>query len=72
MRAGSDGLDAIRAIAASAPANLLPDAALAVEHGHDQGPAVRAIFAARGYGDIRTHRDLAGHERVTAGRRPRE
>lgn len=68
LRAGDDGLDALRTIVATAVANLRPGGALAVEHGHDQGSAVRALFATHGYSDPHTHRDLAGHERVTAAR----
>lgn len=70
LRAGEDGLGAIRAIAADAAGHLLPGAALALEHGHDQGPAVRALLEGHGYRAIVTHRDLAGHERVSVGRRP--
>src|SRR4051795_7349106 len=50
---GVDGLDAIRALVASAPAGLL----LALEHAPDQGAAVRALL-----GDSRTVRDLGGRE----------
>jgi release factor glutamine methyltransferase len=67
--AGDDGLDAIRAIAATAAAHLLPGGALVVEHGHDQGPAVLELFAHGGYRDVRSHRDLAGNDRVVVGTR---
>ncbi len=65
--AGADGLDAIRAIAAAAPAHLVSGGALLVEHGADQGAAVRAVFAAAGLRDIHTARDLEARERVTLG-----
>lgn len=68
--AGDDGLDAIRVISATAAAHLLPGGALAVEHGHDQGPAVREIFARHGYRDVRGHQDLSGNDRVVAGLSP--
>jgi release factor glutamine methyltransferase len=55
---GSDGLDAIRALVAEAPAGL----PLALEHAPDQAAAVRSLLA-----DARTLEDLAGRERVTAG-----
>jgi len=42
---------------------------LAVEHGFDQGPAVRALFEAAGYRDVQTTPDLAALERVTEGKR---
>lgn len=67
--AGDDGLDALRAIVARAPAHLSPGGWLLCEHGAAQGEAVRALFAAAGFAAIATHRDLAGHERVTQGRR---
>jgi release factor glutamine methyltransferase len=46
---------------------LRAGALLAVEHGADQGDAVRRLFAAAGFDAIRTHRDGAGLERVTLG-----
>jgi release factor glutamine methyltransferase len=69
LAAGSDGLDDLRRIVAGAPAHLVPGGWLAVEHGHDQGEAVRRLFAAAGLVDVGTRRDLAGIERVCAGRR---
>ncbi|MFN3841829.1 MAG: peptide chain release factor N(5)-glutamine methyltransferase [Rehaibacterium terrae] len=68
--AGVDGLDDIRAIARAAPAHLVPGGWLLVEHGHDQGEAVRGIFRAAGLVDVATARDLEGRERVALGRRP--
>jgi release factor glutamine methyltransferase len=67
LRAGGDGLDAIRRIAACAAAHLLPGAALALEHGHDQGPAVQDLFHQHGYRNVRARKDLAGNERVVVG-----
>jgi release factor glutamine methyltransferase len=64
---GPDGLDAIRAIAADAMRCLRPGGLLAVEHGCEQGAAVRALFRARGLDAPETRLDLAGHERVTLG-----
>jgi release factor glutamine methyltransferase len=55
---GADGLDAIRSLVASAPSGTR----LALEHGSDQGEAVRSLLR-----DARTVRDLGGHERVTVG-----
>ena len=65
--AGGDGLDAIRRLAAEARTCLRPGGLLALEHGYDQGPAVRDILARHGYSAIETRRDLVGHERVTLG-----
>ena len=44
-------------------------ARLAVEHGYEQGPGVRELLAREGFCQVRTHRDGAGHERVTEGQR---
>jgi len=62
---GSDGLDALRLIVAQAPRSLYSGAQLLVEHGCDQAPAVRRLFDALRWQDVRSWRDLAGHERVT-------
>src|SRR5690606_11067974 len=69
LASGPDGLDAIREIAAGARAHLAPGGWLLVEHGFDQGPAVRALFDAAGLGQVATHRDAEARERVTVGRR---
>lgn len=65
---GGDGLNALREIVAEAPAHLLPQGWLLVEHGYDQGEAVRALFAAAGFAEIATRRDLGGQDRTTGGR----
>ena len=67
---GGDGLDALRAIVAGASARLVPAGWLLLEHGFDQGAAVREMLADAGFTDVETRRDLAGHERATGGRRP--
>ena len=46
LSSGADGLDALRAITRRAPAHLGDDGWLLVEHGWDQGAAVRGLFAA--------------------------
>jgi len=66
--AGADGLAALREIAAGAPARLASDGWLLVEHGWDQGAAVRELFRAAGLAQIDTLRDDEGRERITAGR----
>lgn len=72
LASGIDGLDAIRLIAAQARAHLEPGGWLLVEHGHDQGDAVRGVFDAKGYTDIATARDLEDRERVTFATAPPE
>lgn len=67
---GLDGLADLRRIVADAPAHLSPGGWLLLEHGWDQGPAVRNLMAAAGLEEIQTLPDLAGHDRVTRGRRP--
>ena len=67
LTAGDDGLDAIRDITASAVAHLLPGAALILEHGHDQGPAVRELFRRHDYKKVRGYQDLGGNDRVVVG-----
>jgi release factor glutamine methyltransferase len=68
LTAGADGLDALRAIVAGAPARLRAGGWLLVEHGASQGPAVRELLARAGFGGIETRRDLAGLERASGGR----
>ena len=70
LSSGHDGLDAIRDIVRTAPANLKPGGALLIEHGRDQGAAVRALFADAGLIDIDTGVDMERRERVTSGVKP--
>lgn len=67
LTSGADGLAALRAIARQAPTVLAPGGWLLVEHGAEQGAAVRALLESAGLRDVRTRRDLAGHERCTGG-----
>ena len=69
LAAGVDGLDAIRRIAADAPHCLRRGGWLLLEHGRDQGDAVRAVLAGHGYTEIEQHCDMAGHDRVVSARR---
>jgi len=69
LASGRDGLDAIREIVAQAPARLVAGGRLLIEHGFEQGIAVRALFEAAGLAEVRTIRDLEDRERVTCGRR---
>ena len=68
--AGTEGLEAIRAIAHAALAHLAAGGWLLLEHGADQGSAVQAFLTSADFGAIETHADLAGRPRVTLGQQP--
>ena len=70
LSSGADGLDAIRRIAADAPAHLESGGWLLLEHGWDQGAAVRELLMLAGFEQVATERDLEGRDRVTLGRKP--
>lgn len=70
LSSGRDGLDAIRLIAARAPTHLVTGGWLLLEHGWDQGEAVRAILRDAGFDTVMTDRDLEDRDRVTSGRWP--
>lgn len=65
--AADGGLADLRHLIEQGATHLLPGGWLALEHGHDQGPRVRALFVAQGYTAVATRRDLSGQERVTFG-----
>ena len=67
---GADGLDAIRAIVAGAPARLLAGGHLLFEHGYDQGDACRLLMRGAGFEQVITLPDLAGIDRVCIGTWP--
>lgn len=64
-----DGLQDLKAIIERAPQHLAAGGVLLLEHGYDQGEAVRAMLSAAGFEDVRTVQDLAGNDRVSGGRR---
>jgi release factor glutamine methyltransferase len=66
---GADGLRDLAAIVDGAPARLVPGAWLLLEHGHDQAEAVADLLRRRGFERVTTRPDLAGHDRLTGGRR---
>ena len=70
LSSGIDGLDAIRAIVRDAPSHLRAGGWLLLEHGWEQGEAVRALLRETGFVEIATERDLEGRDRVTFGRLP--
>ncbi|MGL4776647.1 MAG: peptide chain release factor N(5)-glutamine methyltransferase [Aeromonas veronii] len=61
------GLADIRHIVAHAPAYLLTDGWLLLEHGWDQGKAVRQLLRDGGYREVATVRDYGDNDRVTLG-----
>ncbi|HWJ06970.1 MAG TPA: peptide chain release factor N(5)-glutamine methyltransferase [Steroidobacteraceae bacterium] len=68
LYAGDNGLAALRVVVGEAPRHLVPGGWLVVEHGDTQGAGVRQLFAAAGFRDVATHRDLAGLARCTEGK----
>lgn len=67
---GADGLNALREIVSQAPQWLAPGGWLMVEHGYDQGTAVRRLFEEAGFGEIETRQDYGRNDRFTLGRWP--
>ncbi|MBL0493762.1 peptide chain release factor N(5)-glutamine methyltransferase [Aeromonas veronii] len=61
------GLADIRHIVDHSPAYLLPDGWLLLEHGWDQGEAVRQLLRDGGYREVATVRDYGDNDRVTLG-----
>lgn len=66
---GPDGLHFLRALAAGASCLVVEGGWLLAEVGAGQAEAVRSIWEESGFHDIQVRRDLAGIERVVAGRR---
>jgi len=67
---GGDGTSAFHTLINEAPRHLRPGGWLALEHGNTQGETLRSLLVARGFTHVTSHRDLAGHERVTEGKAP--
>lgn len=67
---GHDGLADLRSIINGAPAYLVAGGVLAVEHGYNQGEAVREIFSAAGFSAPETLKDYGGNDRLTWGALP--
>lgn len=68
LASGRDGLDAIRTIVRGAPRHLLAGGWLLLEHGWEQGEAVRDLLHASAFVEVDTARDLELRDRVTLGR----
>ncbi|HTV86388.1 MAG TPA: peptide chain release factor N(5)-glutamine methyltransferase [Dyella sp.] len=67
LAAGADGLDDIRRIVDGAGRHLRANGWLLLEHGWNQGEAVRLLLRNAGFADIFTARDIEDRERVSAG-----
>jgi release factor glutamine methyltransferase len=67
---GHSGFEALRTIIEGAPQHLVGGGWLILEHGWKQSPYVRDLLVRSGFGHVRSHADLAGHERVTEGQLP--
>lgn len=65
LTSGVSGLDDLYLILEQAQAHLKPAGSLALEHGYNQGEALRNKLVQAGYKHVATHRDTANHERVT-------
>ncbi|WP_312367350.1 peptide chain release factor N(5)-glutamine methyltransferase [Stenotrophomonas sp.] len=70
LASGADGLDAIREIIGGAHEHLVAGGWLLLEHGWDQGEAIRALLVQAGFDQTQTVQDLEQRDRVTLGRWP--
>jgi release factor glutamine methyltransferase len=65
---GPEGLDDIRHLVASAPDWLECGGWLLIEHGYDQGQAVRRLYTEAGFEGVETRQDYGQRDRFTLGR----
>ena len=70
LASGVTGLSALATTVGGARDRLVPGGFLAVEHGFDQGDAVRKLFEASRFVAVEASRDLAGIWRVVVGQAP--
>ncbi len=68
--AGEGGLADLHHLVRGAREYLVAGGWLLLEHGAEQGAAVRQALTAAGYRDVASRRDLAGHERISLGSWP--
>ncbi|MDC8803416.1 peptide chain release factor N(5)-glutamine methyltransferase [Halomonas pacifica] len=66
--ADDQGLADLHHLVAGARRHLEPGGWLLLEHGFDQGAAVRLALSEAGYAEVASLADLAGHERLSLGR----
>lgn len=67
LSAPNHGLADIKHIVGQAPRYLRVGGLLAIEHGFDQGSAVRQLFLGNGFNAVHTVQDFGGNDRVTLG-----
>jgi len=65
--ASNGGLECLTVISRQAPQYLRSGGWLLLEHGWKQAAQVRDLLVRNGFAHVRSHADLAGHERVTEG-----
>ena len=63
----NNGLKDLDTVIGQSPNYLSSGGWLVVEHGYQQGPAVRELFEATGFAAVETRLDLNGLERITLG-----
>lgn len=70
--AAERGLADLQTIIKEARQFILPGGWLLLEHGWQQGEAVRALFTNDSWQQVETCRDYGGNERLTVGKRPEQ
>ncbi|WP_353988275.1 peptide chain release factor N(5)-glutamine methyltransferase [Ruicaihuangia caeni] len=66
---GTDGLDVVRRLSATARRLLRPGGTLVIEHGEQQAAAIAELLAHDGWRAIATHQDLLHRDRATSALR---
>jgi len=69
---GEDGLELIRRIVDAALPRLEAGGLLALEIGEDQGEVLKELLVRAGYHGVRIEKDLARHDRLAFGSRPKD
>ncbi|WP_119055189.1 peptide chain release factor N(5)-glutamine methyltransferase [Acinetobacter colistiniresistens] len=70
LTADKQGMADIEIIITQGSDWLKPSGWIVLEHGYDQGQAVRDIFEQQGFEQIQTIQDYGGNDRVSLGRKP--
>ncbi|MET1043443.1 MAG: peptide chain release factor N(5)-glutamine methyltransferase, partial [Microbacteriaceae bacterium] len=61
--------DVVHHVSATGRRLLHDGGTLVIEHGEEQGPAIRDLLTADGWRAVATHRDLLGRDRATTALR---